>query len=38
MKDGYTLMDVEKWFNVVRDTSNDKIKAVYKMGEKPPSE
>ena len=22
-----------KWFNVVRDTSSDKIKAVYKMGE-----
>ena len=26
-----------KWFNVVRDTSNDVIKAVYKMGEKPPT-
>ena len=26
-----------KWFNVARDTSNDKIKAVYKMGEKPPT-
>ena len=25
-----------KWFNMVRDTSNDEIKAVYKMGEKPP--
>ena len=25
-----------KWFNVVRDTSNDDIKAIYKMGEKPP--
>ena len=25
-----------KWFNVVRDTSNDKIHSVYKMGEKPP--
>ncbi len=25
-----------KWFNMVRDTSNDKIHAVYKMGEKPP--
>ena len=25
-----------KWFNVVRDTSNDKIHAAYKMGEKPP--
>jgi len=25
-----------KWFNVARDTSNDKIEAVYKMGEKPP--
>ena len=25
-----------KWFNVVRDTSNDKILSVYKMGEKPP--
>ena len=25
-----------KWFNVVRDTSNDKIQSVYKMGEKPP--
>ena len=25
-----------KWFNVVRDTSNDKIHAVYKMGERPP--
>ena len=25
-----------KWFNVVRDTSNDVITAVYKMGEKPP--
>ena len=25
-----------KWFNMVRDTSNDTIKAVYKMGEKPP--
>ena len=27
-----------KWFNMVRDTSNDQIKAVYKMGEKPPVE
>ena len=27
-----------KWFNIVRDTSNDKIKAVYKMGEEPPTE
>ena len=26
-----------KWFNVVRDTSNDEIKLVYKMGEKPPT-
>ena len=26
-----------KWFNVVRDTSNDVIKAAYKMGEKPPT-
>ena len=26
-----------KCFNVIRDTSNDVIKAVYKMGEKPPS-
>ena len=26
-----------KWFNVGRDTSNDVIKAVYKMGEKPPT-
>ena len=25
-----------KWFNMVRDTSNDKIHAVYKMGDKPP--
>ena len=25
-----------KWFNMVRDTSNDEIKAIYKMGEKPP--
>ena len=25
-----------KWFNIARDTSNDQIKAVYKMGEKPP--
>ena len=25
-----------KWFNIIRDTTNDKIKAVYKMGEKPP--
>ena len=25
-----------KWFNVVRDTTNDQIHAVYKMGEKPP--
>ena len=25
-----------KWFNVVRDTTNDEIKAIYKMGEKPP--
>ena len=25
-----------KWFNMVRDTSNDQIKSVYKMGEKPP--
>ena len=31
------LMDVEKWFNVVRDTSNDEIKSVYKMNEKPPT-
>jgi len=27
-----------KWFNMIRDTSNDKIHAVYKMGEKPPKE
>ena len=27
-----------KWFNIVRDTSNDKIHAFYKMGEKPPKE
>ena len=27
-----------KWFNIVRDTSNDEIKAVYRMGEKPPIE
>ena len=27
-----------KWFNMVRDTSNDEIKAIYKMGEKPPSQ
>ena len=27
-----------KWFNMVRDTSNDQIKAIYKMGEKPPSQ
>ena len=26
-----------KWFNMVRDTSNDIIHAVYKMGEKPPT-
>ena len=26
-----------KWFNIVRDTSNDVIKEVYKMGEKPPT-
>ena len=26
-----------KWFNMVRDTSNDEIKAVYKIGEKPPA-
>ena len=26
-----------KWFNMIRDTSNDKIHAVYKMGEKPPA-
>ena len=25
-----------KWFNMVRDTTNDQIHAVYKMGEKPP--
>ena len=25
-----------KWFNIIRDTSNDQIQAVYKMGEKPP--
>ena len=25
-----------KWFNMARDTSNDEIKAIYKMGEKPP--
>ena len=25
-----------KWFNAVRDTGNDEIKAIYKMGEKPP--
>ena len=25
-----------KWFNMVRDTSNDTIKAVYKIDEKPP--
>ena len=27
-----------KWFNMVRDTSNDEIKAIYKMGEKPPAQ
>ncbi len=27
-----------KWFNMVRDTSNDEIKLIYKMGERPPSE
>ena len=27
-----------KWFNLVRDTSNDEIKSVYKMGEEPPIE
>jgi len=27
-----------KWFNMARDTSNDEIKAVYKMGQKPPTE
>jgi len=26
-----------KWFNAVRDTNNDEIKAIYKMGEKPPT-
>ena len=26
-----------KWFNMVRATSNDEIKALYKMGETPPS-
>ena len=26
-----------KWFNAIRDTSNDEIKAIYKMGEKPPT-
>jgi len=25
-----------KWFNMIRDTSNDIIHAVYKMGVKPP--
>ena len=25
-----------KWFNMIRDTSNDTVHAVYKMGEKPP--
>ena len=25
-----------QWFNVSRDTSNDKIHSVYKMGENPP--
>ena len=25
-----------QWFNVGRDTSNDKIHFVYKMGENPP--
>jgi len=25
-----------KWFNMVRDTSNDKIHAIYKISEKPP--
>ena len=25
-----------KWFNMIRDTSNDEIKLIYKMGEKPP--
>ena len=25
-----------QWFNVARDTSNDKIHSVYKMGENPP--
>jgi len=24
-----------RWFNMGRDTSNDKIHSVYKMGEKP---
>ena len=26
-----------RWFNVARDTSNDKINSVYKIGEKPNS-
>ena len=32
----YHAHGCRKWFNMVRDTSNDKIKAIYKMGEKPP--
>ena len=36
MKDGIIRMDVENGFNMVRDTSNDTIHEVYKMGEKPP--
>ena len=27
-----------KWFNMVRNTSNDKIHLIYKMGKKPPKE
>ena len=29
-------MDVGNGLTIIRDTSNDKIHSVYKMGEKPP--
>ena len=34
----HTHMVVESGLICIRDTSNDEIKLIYKMGEKPPSE
>ena len=35
MKDGIMSHGCRRWFNMARDTSNDKIHFVYKIGEMP---